>query len=448
MFGAVRKDSHFQHYLSEAEVNLESGDYLKMHHVMTKRSLSNHVSEVLMKLIVLVGLIMTASGLKSQEPGKVQRAYFVKVISRIADPLLNALSKNELKLKMPVESKAGVTDRRAYTYLEGFGRLLAGMSPWLELGSDKSPEGMLREKYIKLSLICIRNATDSTAPDYMNFRRGKQPLVDAAFLAQALLRAPAQLWGRLDKTVQLNVIRELKSSRLIKPYENNWLLFSAMVEAAIFKFTGECQQSVIDYAVRKHFEWYKGDGFYGDGPGFHWDYYNSFVIQPMMLEVLKTQVESDSLKVATYDTVLRRAIRYATIQERLIAPDGSFPAIGRSLSYRFGAFQHLAKMALMDKLAPEIKKGQVRYALYTLLKKQISVEGNFDKAGWLKIGFAGSQKDIGEGYISTGSLYLCSQLFLVLGLPANHHFWMEPNADWTAVRVWKGLEIPIDHAID
>ena len=43
----------------------------------------------------------------------------------------------------------------------------------------------------------------------------------------------------------------------------------------------------IDYAVREHQEWYVGDGLYGDGPQFHWDYYNSFVIQPMLLDVLR-----------------------------------------------------------------------------------------------------------------------------------------------------------------
>jgi hypothetical protein len=40
----------------------------------------------------------------------------------------------------------------------------------------------------------------------------------------------------------------------------------------------------VTTAVNVHETWYKGDGFYGDGPDFHWDYYNSFVIQPMLLE--------------------------------------------------------------------------------------------------------------------------------------------------------------------
>ena len=42
-------------------------------------------------------------------------------------------------------------DRRKVTYLEAFGRLMAGMSPWLELGADTSEEGQLRKKYIALA---------------------------------------------------------------------------------------------------------------------------------------------------------------------------------------------------------------------------------------------------------------------------------------------------------
>ena len=68
------------------------------------------------------------------DDGQRERAYLVKSLIRIADPVLNALSKNELKRQMPVE--ASIKGRENYTYLEAFGRLLAGLAPWLELGPD------------------------------------------------------------------------------------------------------------------------------------------------------------------------------------------------------------------------------------------------------------------------------------------------------------------------
>jgi hypothetical protein len=129
-----------------------------------------------------------------------ERQFYLNVMLKISHPVLNALSKNDLKKTMPVEmSSKAVNDRSDFTYLEAFGRTLAGISPWLELGYDNSDEGKLREKYIQMTLKSLKNATNPNAPDYMNFEKGSQPLVDAAFLAQGLLRAPTQLLERSDK---------------------------------------------------------------------------------------------------------------------------------------------------------------------------------------------------------------------------------------------------------
>ena len=99
--------------------------------------------------------------------GADKRKYLITGMLKIADPVLNALSKNELKQKMPVEAKTA--DRQNYTYLEAFGRLLSGMSSWLELGADNTDEGKLRGKYIQLARVCLHNTTNPSSPDFMNF---------------------------------------------------------------------------------------------------------------------------------------------------------------------------------------------------------------------------------------------------------------------------------------
>ncbi|OQP50350.1 hypothetical protein A4H97_00460 [Niastella yeongjuensis] len=402
------------------------------------------ITKHLFVVLLLLPLWMHAQKVNSN--GALHRDYFVNAMVRIADPLLTALSKNELKKKMPVEAKT--SDRQNFTYLEAFGRLLAGMAPWLELGPDSTTEGKLRKKYLDLSITCIRNATDPAAPDYMNFNKGGQALVDAAFLSQALLRAPNQLWGRLDAKTRKNLLEALKSSRVITPGHSNWLFFSAMIEAALLQFEGSCDKMRVDYAVSQHLQWYKGDGAYGDGATFHWDYYNSFVIQPMFLEVLQILINSGQNENKTYELELNRARRYAAIQERMISPEGTYPPIGRSLAYRFGAFQLLSKIALMHQLPNDVLPQQVRCAFYEVVKRQLEAPHTFDSAGWLTIGLAGHQPGVGEPYISTGSLYLCSQVFLVLGLPATDAFWQNADADWTAKKAWQGEAIPIDHAIE
>ncbi|KAA5823686.1 DUF2264 domain-containing protein [Algibacter amylolyticus] len=399
-------------------------------------------------LIFTISVVSFNTSYAQKESPEEVREFLVSSLIKIGDPVLTALSKNELKVKMPVEKSPGAwDDRKHVTYLEAFGRLLSGMAPWLELGPDTTKEGKLRAKYIKMAQVCVANATNPESPDFMNFNNDKQPLVDAAFLAQALIRAPKQLWEPLDEKTKENVLTAFKSTRVIKPYYSNWLLFSGMIEAALLKFDAGADMMRLDYPLNKHKEWYLGDGMYGDGPDFHWDYYNSFVIQPMILDILNVVIEKDKHYKRDFDTALNRAKRYAAIQERLISPDGTYPPIGRSLAYRFGAFQLLSQVALWNQLPKNVAPAQVRSAFYTMIHNQINAPGTFDKKGWLQIGLYGHQPNIGEGYISTGSLYLCSEAFLVLGLPANDVFWTDAYKPWTQKKIWSGENIPIDHAI-
>ena len=67
--------------------------------------------------------------------------------------------------------------------------------------------------------------------------------------------------------------------------------------------------------------------------------------------------------------------------------------------------------------------------------------------GWLQIGLWGHQPHLGETYISTGSLYLCSVALLPLGLPPSDNFWTRPPEDWTSRKLSAGQDLAADHAI-
>jgi len=380
--------------------------------------------------------------------GLAERAAWLRVLQQLAEPVLLAASQGRLKAAMPVECHPSTSsaERASCTHLEALARLLSGIAPWLEMGQDATPEGQLRGRYAELARDALRHATDPASPDYLNFSHGQQPLVDMGFLAQAILRAPVELWARLGTGTQKYLGEALESTRTRKPAFNNWLLFSAIVEAALHKMGRPLDPMRVDYALRQHEQWYVGDGAYSDGPSFHWDYYNSFVIHPMLVDIALALAAEPGWE-AWPEPILKRARRYAQVLERSISPEGTFPAWGRSLAYRFGALQSLGQAALLGNLPPDLAPSGVRGAMTAVITRMAEAPGTFDAGGWLRIGFCGAQPGIAERYISTGSLYLCAVGLLPLGLPAEHGFWSRPGEPWTSRKLWGGVDLPADKAI-
>jgi hypothetical protein len=380
------------------------------------------------------------------------RTYWLQQLERVSNPVLKALNNRTLRQQMPVEAAPGQAEARAIgTHLEALGRLLAGLAPWLEL--EPSPnetlqETSLRNRYRAWSLAGITSALDPSSPDTMHFGQSSQTLVDSSFLALALLRAPKQLLNKLDPTTQQRLAQALITQRQVQPPFNNWLLFAALNEALLMTLTQPWDRMRVEYALREHQSWYLGDGTYGDGPHFHWDFYNSFVIHPYLLQLMDTLADQSPTWSSMRSAIQQRAQREAVIQERLIAPDGTYPAIGRSITYRCGAFHLLADAARRHMLPEAITPPQVRCALAAVMHRTLEPSGTFTPGGWLQIGLAGHQPGLGETYISTGSLYLCSAAWLPLGLPPADPFWSLPPQPWTSQTVWSGKDTPADHAHD
>ncbi|SFL69363.1 hypothetical protein SAMN04487943_103130 [Gracilibacillus orientalis] len=376
------------------------------------------------------------------------RSYWLRSMLDIADPLLSALEKEQLVVQMPIEQKVD-SNRESYSYLEAFARLINGMAPWLESHAENEAEEKLRKEYVQRVRICIDHATNPNSKDYMNFSVGDQPIVDTAFFAQAILRAPQALWYQLEPITKRNVIKALKATRSRKPHFSNWLLFSAIIETALYKMGEDDWDPMrIDYALNQFEQWYVGDGLYSDGNSFHADYYNSYVIHPMLLDISETVGPKYSSWSDKYQKFRERAVQYAVIQERMISPEGTYPPIGRSLAYRFGAFHHLANQVLRYELPSELTAGQVRAALTSVIKRTFSSDAVFNENGWLKIGFTGHQPEIGEAYVSTGSLYLSAFIFLPLGLKESDPFWQEDAKDWTSKKAWASQDFPVYQSLD
>lgn len=385
------------------------------------------------------------------------REQWISQLYKIVNPVLKGFCEGTIQRDFPACFRP---ERKEFALLELLARTLCGISSWLELGEDHTSEGNLRGTVAQMGRIAIERLTRPGDICYGNFTDrhpsltrpvSAQPLVDAAFLAQALLRAKTALWEPLSLSVKEQVITAMKQAAKIRSFRSNWLLFSAMIQAFLLETTGQCDMMHVDYALSQMDQWYKGDGIYGDGPLFAFDYYNSFVIHPMLLDVtprVEREYTEDFIQAKGFtEKIKKRSQRYAVILERLIAPDGSYPIVGRSITYRCGAFHLLAQAALLDLLPEDLPPQQVRCALGAVITRSFSSCDTFDEKGFLRIGVAGEQPGLGEGYISEASLYLCTTAFLPLGLPDSHSFWSRPDCRWSSQKVWNGEQFLSDHAV-
>ena len=404
---------------------------------------------VIMLLAVVPFVGINAAKKKSVQQS--DREYWCSLAYKMAQPVLENMAKGELQKNMQTEFSPSFDNRnKKVLYMECFGRLMAGVAPWLTLPDDETVEGKQRKQLREWALASYKNAVDPENPDYLCWGIGGQNLVDAAYIAESFLRAYDTLWKPLDDVTKLRYLKEFAKLRHIDPPYTNWLLFSSTIESFMAKAGGDYDQYRVNSACRKMEEWYVGDGWYSDGPVFAFDYYSSYVFHPMYLETLQAMVDAKANTRLDYKKYygreLKRCQKYSLILERLISPEGTFPVFGRSIPYRMATMQPLALMAWYQTLPSDLSNGQVRAALTKVLHRMFDQENNFNEKGYLSIGFCGtSQKNVADWYTNNGSLYMTTLAFMPLGLPANHPFWTDAAQPWTQVKAWNNQPFPKDH---
>jgi len=403
--------------------------------------------------LLFVPLVFTS--LHSQDAAPIgpaaDRAYLVEVLTKTSRPVLEGIADRNFFEKLP--KRDWESGRRNAAYAESLGRTLSGIAPWLALPPDDTPEGKLRAKYADLARRALIAAADPANKDYKRFTMSegketiRQFLVETAYIALAMLRAPNVLWEPLTPEQRANMLKILETARQLEAVDNNWLLFASIVEAARWKFYGDYDKARFEHGIKKHLEWYVGDGTYGDGNRYRWDYYNGYVIQPMLIEVLAVAKEKGDPLGQNYAKALKRMQRYAEVQERLISPEGTYAIVGRSSAYRYAAFQALSQIILMRQLPSATQPAGARDGLTAVIRRISEFPGTYDSEGWLDIGAVGRQPSIRDPYNGTGGLYITLNGLLHLGLPADDPFWTAPPGEWTQKRIWSGKDSEHDTAL-
>ncbi|MCF1599272.1 DUF2264 domain-containing protein [Streptomyces muensis] len=244
-----------------------------------------------------------------------------------------------------------------------------------------------------------------------------QPLVEAASIALALRLTRPLLWDRLDDGVRQRAAAWLGDGLTAEAWPCNWELFPVTVGGFLQEIGHEAEESrkAIDRGLERIEDWYVGGGWYTDGDGRKFDYYNGWAMH--LYPVLHAWLAEDERLLDLYGGRLSRHLEdYA----RLFGGDGAPMHQGRSLTYRFATTAPLWLGALTGRTP--LTPGETRRLSSGALKYFLE-RGAVDPNGLLTLGWHGPDETVLQGYSGPASPYWASKGFLGLLLPADHEVW-------------------------
>ncbi|WP_019063804.1 DUF2264 domain-containing protein [Streptomyces prunicolor] len=244
-----------------------------------------------------------------------------------------------------------------------------------------------------------------------------QPLVEAASIALALRLTRPLLWDRLDEPVRQRAAAWLADALTAEPWPCNWELFPVTVGGFLQEIGYEVDESrkAVDRGLSRIEDWYVGDGWYTDGDGRKFDYYNGWAMH--LYPVLHAWLADDPRLLDLYGGRLERHLAdYA----RLFGGDGAPMHQGRSLTYRFATTAPLWLGALTGRTP--LPPGETRRLASGALKYFLE-RGAVDDRGLLSLGWHGPNEAVLQGYSGPASPYWASKGFLGLLLPPDHEVW-------------------------
>ncbi|MGW1894657.1 DUF2264 domain-containing protein [Streptomyces sp. NPDC002004] len=246
-----------------------------------------------------------------------------------------------------------------------------------------------------------------------------QQMVEAASIAIGLHETRPWIWDRLGSRVRERVVDWFSGFVGARTWDNNWRLFQVVSEQFLASVGAPHSRAEIEGGLDRIEDWYAGDGWYTDGDGRNFDYYNGWALHLYPLLWSRMTAGADGGRGTVYR---ERLHRFLTTYPHFFGADGAPVHQGRSLTYRFAATAPVWMGALADctPLAPGLTR---RLASGTA--RHFVERGVPDDRGLLPLGWYGTFLPATQAYSGPASPYWASKAFLGLLLPPEHPVWTE-----------------------
>ncbi|MFE2486930.1 DUF2264 domain-containing protein [Streptomyces mirabilis] len=343
------------------------------------------------------------------------RAHWEATADRLLDGLLPHASPTSAQYRLPGRpSHSGPWSDG----LEGYARSFL-LAAFRIAGSGGRVGPALIERYAA----GLTAGTDPHGPDrWPPITDRGQPMVEAASVAIALHETRPWIWDRLDDSVRGRVVDWLSGFIGARVNDSNWRLFQVITEEFLASVGAPHSRDEIDAGLARLGDWYRGEGWYTDGDGRKFDYYNAWALH--LYPVLWARVagsRADPDLVAEHRARLRE---FLGVHQYFFGADGAPVHQGRSLTYRFATTAPLWAGVLADAtpLAPGLTRRLASGAL-----KHFAERGVPDDRGLLSLGWYRPFLPVTQRYSGPASPYWASKAFLGLLLPADHPVWTAPE---------------------
>ncbi|MCZ4125519.1 DUF2264 domain-containing protein [Streptomyces sp. H39-S7] len=245
-----------------------------------------------------------------------------------------------------------------------------------------------------------------------------QQLVEAASIVIGLHETRPWLWDQLDDKVRENTVAWLSDFRGKRVPDNNWRLFKVVTEQFLASVGAPHDQEAIDEGLDRLDDWYRGNGWYTDGPGRHFDYYNGWALH--LYPLFWARIAGDGAHPDRTRVHRERLSDLLSAYPYFFGADGAPVHQGRSLTYRFAAVAPVWAGALAG--ATPLEPGLTRRIASGALRHFVE-RGVPDERGLLSLGWYEPFLPVTQPYSGPASSYWASKGFLGLLLPADHPVW-------------------------
>ena len=325
--------------------------------------------------------------------------------------------------------------------LESFARMASAWGAWLR--NPANPAGLtFQGREINLEVLLRQALLDGTNRHnpytyWGDMDHMSQHIVEAADVAVTVWLSRERVFDRMTGAERAQVMDWLARVDGKQTYFDNWILFPAMAQMVRLKLGYPAPEADLDSRLEQMAAFYRGDGWYADGPGNEFDLYNAWMFGWHYL--LWAWIDG-ARRPDHRQLVLDRARAFLSGFQYFFGANGSYPAWGRSIVYRFSAvaaFQtgHLLNIAPPDPgLLRRLSSGCIRY---------FYERGLLDPdEHYIRQGFHGDFPPAGESYISPGSPYWACHGLFALTFDRDDPFWTATESPLPVEREDFDLALP------